>query len=183
MADDLPPWLERARAGWSNRGVMRPPFAVEPGSGQESVWDYPRPPAIVADHRPVVVGDPADPLAVTSRSLRVLETASPPTFYLAAPDVRTERLVVAGGSSFCEWKGGARFWALREHPSEAVGWSYPAPLPGFEAIAGCIAFYPGRIRCCVDGEVVRPQAGGFYGGWITDEVVGPFKGDPGTSDW
>lgn len=183
MSDHLPPWLKQARAGWSNRGVTRPSFAVDPEPGQESVWDYPRPPAIVADHRRVIVGDPVDPLAVASQSIRVLETASPPTFYLACDDVRTDRLMVVTGSSFCEWKGKATFWSLREHPDESVGWSYPEPLPGFEAIGGCFAFYPGRIRCTVNGEVVRPQAGGFYGGWITDEIAGPFKGDPGTSGW
>ncbi len=183
MADDSPQWLDRARAGWSYRGSERPHFAVEPARGQESVWDYPRPPAIVQDHRHVMVGDPLDPLAVTSNSLRVLETASPPTFYLPSGDVMAGRLVIADGASFCEWKGRATFWALREQPESAVGWSYSDPLPGFEAIAGHLSFYPGRIRCSVDGEAVRPQAGGFYGGWITDDIVGPFKGDPGTSGW
>ncbi|MDA3039205.1 MAG: DUF427 domain-containing protein [Actinomycetota bacterium] len=176
-------WLEQARSGWLNRGDRRPAFALEPAPGQESAWDYPRPPAIVVERRLVIIGDPEHPLVSTDRSLRVLETASPPTFYFAAQDVRTERLVVAGGSSFCEWKGPARFWALREQPDQAIAWSYPEPLAGFETIAGHLSFYPDRIRCEVEGEVVRPQAGGFYGGWITDKVVGPFKGDPGTSGW
>lgn len=148
--DEEPSWLEQARSGWLNQGDRRPSFALEPGPGQESVWDYTRLPALMVDHRLVLVGDPEHPLVSTDRSLRVRETASPPTFYFAAQDVKTERLVAAGGSSFCD---------------------------------GHLSFYPGRVRCEVDGEVVRPQAGGFYGGWITHEVVGPFKGDPGTSGW
>ena len=169
--------------GWIHTGVERPPFAVEPRPGQESVWDYPRPPAIVADTRRIVVGDPDDPLAATHGAMRVLETASPPTFYVPPADVRTERLVRAAGRSFCEWKGEATYWSLVGVSDTPIAWSYLSPLPEFAAIAGWFAFYPGRIECRVDGEVVRPQAGGFYGGWITDEIVGPLKGDPDTSGW
>jgi uncharacterized protein (DUF427 family) len=153
------------------------------GPGQESVWDYPRPPAVVADRRLVIVGDPADPLARTTAAVRVLETASPPTFYLPPDDVRTERLILASGRSTCEWKGDARYWALADAPEVTIAWDYPRPLAAFARLAGHLSFYPGRIRCTVDGETVRPQAGGFYGGWITDEIVGPFKGDPGTGHW
>jgi len=169
--------------GWANTGAERPPFAIEPGPGQESVWDYPRPPAIVPDARRVLVGDPSDPLAVSNGALRVLETASPPTFYLPPDDVRTERLTRAAGRSFCEWKGEAEYWALDGSPDEPIGWSYGGPIDGFASIAGWISFYPGRIACRVDDELVRPQAGGFYGGWITDEIVGPFKGESGTRGW
>jgi uncharacterized protein (DUF427 family) len=169
--------------GWVNTGAERPSFAIEPGAGQESVWDYPRPPAIVPDRRHVVVGDPAAPLADTRRAVRVLETASPPTFYVPPDDVDTSRLVRVGGRSFCEWKGEARYWALAERPAEAIAWDYPTPQQPFASIADWLAFYPGRIECRVDDEVVRAQAGGFYGGWITDEVVGPFKGEPGTLGW
>ncbi len=134
------------------------------------------------DGRLVIVGDPDRPLASTRSAVRVLETASPPTFYVPAADVDTDRLVRAEGRSFCEWKGPARYWSLDADPT-IIGWDYPEPFSEFAAIAGCYSFYPGRVPCRVDGERVRAQAGGFYGGWITDEVVGPFKGDPGTGGW
>jgi uncharacterized protein (DUF427 family) len=169
--------------GWTNTGAKRPSFAITPGAGEESVWDYPRPPVIAPDGRRVVVGPPDEPLAESTRSVRVLETASPPTFYLPPDDVRSDRLVHVGRRSFCEWKGEAQYWALRSDPATPVGWSYPTPLPEFLSIAGWFAFYPARIACSVDDEVVRPQAGGFYGGWVTDEIVGPFKGEPGTGGW
>lgn len=171
------------RFGWTNTGDERPPFALEPGPGQESVWDYPRPPRIDPDRRRVVVGDPSDPLADTTAAVRILETASPPTFYIPPDDVRTERLVLADGRSFCEWKGEARYWRLADTPGDPIGWTYPTPLPDFLSIAEWFAFYPGRIECRVDGELVRPQAGGFYGGWVTSEIVGPHKGEPGTGGW
>lgn len=169
--------------GWSNTGAERPPFAIEPGPGQESVWDYPRPPTIVSDTRRVVVGNPDAPLADSTHSVRVLETASPPTFYLPPDDAGPDRLVAATGRSFCEWKGEAQYWALATAPDAPIAWSYPSPLPEFASITGWLAFYPGRVECRVDDELVRPQDGGFYGGWITDEVVGPFKGEPGTGGW
>jgi uncharacterized protein (DUF427 family) len=169
--------------GWTNTGAQRPPFALEPGPGQESVWDYPRPPAIVDDARRVVVGDPNDPIVDTRAAVRVLETASPPTFYLPPDDTNRDRLVRVDGRSFCEWKGEARYWALADDPITPVAWDYATPLPEFARLAEWLSFYPGRIPCTVDGEEVRAQAGGFYGGWVTDDVVGPFKGDPGTGGW
>jgi uncharacterized protein (DUF427 family) len=180
---DVPSWLADARSGWANTGAARPAFAHEPGPGQESVWDYPRPPAIVPDRRTVVVGDPGDPIADSTRAIRVLETASPPTFYLPADDVRTDRLVRADGRSFCEWKGQARYWAIADAPGTTVGWDYPEPFGEFSAIAGYFSFYPALVECRVDGELVRAQPGGFYGGWVTDEIVGPYKGEPGTGGW
>ena len=182
-------WLDDARNKWTNTGQTRPPFALEPGPGQESVWDYPRPPAVAPDGRLVVVGgaedegETDDPIASTRSSLRVMETASPPTFYLPPDDVRLDRLVVVDGSSMCEWKGRARYWALTDQPDQVIAWDYPQPFPEFVTLAGYLAFYPGRIPCTVDGERVRPQPGGFYGGWITDEIVGPVKGEPGTGGW
>ena len=147
------------------------------------MWDYPRPPVVVADPRRIVVGDPADPLADTTGAVRVLETASPPTFYLPPSDVRVDRLGVVPGTSLCEWKGAARYWALASEPAIVVGWDYPDPFPEYATLVGWVAFYPGRVACWVDGERARPQAGGFYGGWVTDELVGPFKGEPGTAGW
>jgi uncharacterized protein (DUF427 family) len=171
--------------GWSHVGRQRPPFAVVPGPGQESVWDYPRPPRLVVDERDVVVRRGAVVIATTHRAIRVLETASPPTFYLPRADVTPGLLESAAGSSWCEWKGQARYWSVVTPGGrvDLVGWSYPAPSPGFAAIGEHVAFYASRLECFVAGERVRPQPGGFYGGWITGEIVGPFKGEPGTSGW
>ncbi len=174
-----------ARALWQHRGQERPAFAIEPGDGQESVWDYPRPPELVADRRLVEVRVGELLIARTRGALRVLETASPPTFYLPAGDVRTDLLQRAGGQSFCEWKGRASYFDLGA-PSGVIAqaaWSYEQPLEAFARITGHISFYPGRIACYVDGEAVRPQAGGFYGGWVTAEIVGPYKGEAGTGGW
>lgn len=184
-AMDVPDWLERARSGWKNTGSSRPDFAETPGPGQESVWDYPRPPALVPDDREVVVRSGALELARSRRTVRVLETASPPTFYVPIVDVDTEQLRPMPGRSMCEWKGEAQFWGLR-HAAEGtppVGWSYPTPFPEFAAIGGYICFYPSRVDCSVDGETVTSQPGGFYGGWVTSEIVGPWKGGPGSSGW
>ena len=171
---------------WQNIGRARPSFAVTPGPGQESVWDYPRPPALVADPRLVRVLSGPHVLAETRRALRVLETASPPTFYLPPDDVRRDWLELAAGSSHCEWKGAATYWNVRLADGsllEQAAWSYPAPTPEFAAIAGWLSFYPALLTCEVDGERVLPQPGGFYGGWLTREIVGPVKGEPGTGGW
>lgn len=169
---------------WKHRGQARPDFAIAPAPGQESVWDYPRPPRIVADARRVEVRAGGELIAGTTSALRVLETASPPTFYFPAHDVDRGRLVRIGGASRCEWKGRAGYWALTEDPARrAIGWSYEQPTPEFAAIAGALSFYPALVECTVEGERVLPQPGGFYGGWVTAEIVGPVKGDPGTGQW
>lgn len=168
---------------WKHRGQARPDFADEPGPGQESVWDYPRPPALDPDDRLVEVVHGDTPIARSRRAVRVLETASPPTFYLPPEDVKRSLLVPVRQASFCEWKGPASYWALADDPQNPVGWSYDQPSRRFRDIAGWVAFYPARVRCLVDGEVVRPQGGGFYGGWVTDEIAGPWKGEGGTRGW
>jgi uncharacterized protein (DUF427 family) len=172
-------------AGWRHAGAHRPPFAVAPGPGQESVWDYPRPPRLALDDREVVVRHGDLVVAATTRAIRVLETASPPTFYLPWADVAPGLLEAATGASRCEWKGEARYWSLVAGGQrlDRVAWSYPAPRAGFAALREHVAFYASRLDCFVAGERVRPQPGAFYGGWITAEVVGPFKGDPGTTGW
>ena len=149
------------------------------------MWDYPRPPSIVTDAREIVVQWDERTIASTRRSLRVLETASPPGFYLPFADVDHRYLEASAGRSACEWKGIACYWTLRDGADAlpAVGWSYPDPLPGMEALADHIAFYPSTLVCFVDGVRVRPQPGRFYGGWITPELVGPFKGNPGSEGW
>ncbi|MBL0162463.1 MAG: DUF427 domain-containing protein [Xanthomonadales bacterium] len=171
---------------WKWTGAERPSFANVPALGQESVWDYPRPPRLEADQRhvQVLIGDHV--LANTHRAIRVLETASPPTFYLPPEDIDESLLRTQVGDSFCEWKGRARYWSVVAGEGrllEAVGWSYPEPTPAFAPIAGWLSFYPGRLHCKVDGERVLPQPGGFYGGWLTREIAGPVKGLPGTGRW
>ena len=169
---------------WQYTGKERPPFAEPPGPGQESVWDYPRPPALVACDSLVSIGDPGKRLAETRRALRVLETASPPTYYLPPDSIDWTRLARAPGGSFCEWKGQASYWALANDPAGTmIAWSYDNPTERFAAIDGYLSCYPGRIPCYVDGERVQPQPGGFYGGWITSKIVGPVKGEPGTGHW
>jgi uncharacterized protein (DUF427 family) len=122
----------------------------------------------------------------TTRALRVLETSHPPVWYLPAPDWLPGALVPAGGSSYCEWKGVATYLDVvgGGKVADRAAWTYPSPVPEFSVLRDTVAVYPGRMdRCTVAGEVVRPQEGGFYGGWVTDDVVGPFKGAPGTLGW
>jgi len=169
---------------WQYTGTQRPDFATEPDSGQESVWDYPRPPAL-ADFDSLIEVKAGDKLlARTRRSKRVLETASPPTVYIPPDEIDFECLRRVDGSSICEWKGAATYWGLAGAAArQPIGWSYPAPRPAFLPIRDCLCFYPGRVECYIDGERVRPQEGGFYGGWVTDNIVGPWKGPPGTGHW
>lgn len=177
--------LRARRDQWQWRGQARPSFADVPRPGQESVWDYPRPPRVAADSREVVIWWGALEVARSRAALRILETAHPPSFYLPPADVDTALLRPGSGSSFCEWKGPARYWSLLADGRELrnVAWSYPTPLPGAEQLADFIAFYPASLRCTVDGAPVSPQPGGFYGGWITPELAGPFKGAPGSDGW
>ncbi len=181
----LSEWASRARSQWRYTGRERPPFAVTPKKDQESVWDYPRPPRIDAEHREVVVRIADTEIARSGRGLRVLETASPPTVYFPADDVRVELLTASPGRSRCEWKGEAQYWRARlfEASADPIAWSYPEPFPGFEQIRDWFSFYPSRLECYVDGTRVLPQPGRFYGGWITPEVVGPFKGEAGSETW
>ena len=177
--------IRQAREKWHYRGQVRPPFAEATAAGQESVWDYPRPPRIESDSRSVVVAWQGQTIAETNRALRVLETASPPTFYLPPEDVRTDLLRSAPGGSICEWKGQARYWSvvLGDDQIDHAAWSYDQPFENCREIAGCFSFYPGKLDCYVDGVRATPQPGGLYGGWITPDVVGPFKGAPGTGHW
>jgi uncharacterized protein (DUF427 family) len=169
---------------WGYSGQKRPDFADRPGPGQESVWDYPRPPALKPDGRRIEVFFGDELLAVSENTYRVLETASPPTFYIPPADLKWRFLTAAPGSSICEWKGVAKYWALSSAPRlGVVGWSYPDPSDAFRPIGGFVSFYPGKLACFVAGERVSPQPGRFYGGWVTSEIVGPMKGAPGTEHW
>jgi uncharacterized protein (DUF427 family) len=159
---------------------------VEPGPGQESVWDYPRPPRVERTDRHLRVVFNGVTIAETRRAVRVLETSHPPVYYIPPEDIRLDHMVAVSGSSWCEWKGRASYYdvVVGDRRAERAAWSYPHPREGFEAIRDYVAFYPGPMDACtVDGERVTPQPGGFYGGWITRDVVGPFKGEPGTRGW
>lgn len=169
---------------FAHNGSKRPDFAIEPGPGQESVWDYPRPPRLDRSTELVEVRQGDLTIASSRVALRLCETASPPTYYLPEADVDFTRLEQIAHNSFCEWKGQASYFALANDPAEIpVAWLYADPHPSFAAIDKHISFYPNRCHCFVDGERVMPQPGEFYGGWITSRVVGPFKGEPGTGHW
>jgi len=155
-------------------------------SGQESVWDYPRPPRLERCTRRLRVEFAGVTVADTTRGYRVLETSHPPNYYFPPEDVLDGCLERARGSSYCEWKGMAHYFDVsaggRVAPDAA--WGYHTPNRAFTPITDYVAFYPGLMdRCLVDDEVVEPQPGGFYGGWITSDLVGPFKGTPGTQGW
>ena len=165
---------------------MGRPTPDEPGPGQESVWDYPRPPRLEPARRRIRAIAAGATLADSTRALRVLETSHPPTYYLPREDVRMELLERGQGASFCEWKGRAVYFdavvAGRRVPR--VAWSYPEPSPAFEGLRDHLAFYlPSLDEGRVDDERARPQPGGFYGGWITSDLAGPFKGAPGSAGW
>jgi uncharacterized protein (DUF427 family) len=162
------------------------PQPVQPGVGQESVWDYPRPPRIeqTPDVVEVVLGGAR--VARTTRALRVLETSHPPTFYLPVDDFAPGTLRPATGRSVCEWKGAATYFDVvtGSRVASRAAWGYPDPTPGFRQLLGHVAVYPSAMDACtVGGEVVVAQPGDFYGGWITTRVVGPFKGDVGSRSW
>ena len=163
-----------------------PIHRIPPAPGQESVWDYPRPPRLAPTSKHIHVVFNGVTVADTRRAVRVLETSHPPVYYIPPADVRQAYLHPASGASVCEWKGAAVYWTLRVADGTATraAWSYPRPTPAFATIADYVAFYPARVDACtVDGEAVQPQRGGFYGGWITQEIVGPFKGEPGSDGW
>jgi uncharacterized protein (DUF427 family) len=163
------------------------PARIEPGPGQESVWDYPRPPVARPTASLVRVVHRGVEVARTTTAVRVLETSQPPAFYLPAHDVATHLLTRSPRRTVCEWKGVATYWTLQLPDGtevEDVAWSYEAPTAGFASITGHFAVYPQRVdECWVDDERVDPNSGSFYGGWITAAVVGPFKGGTGSSSW
>lgn len=149
------------------------------------MWDYPRPPAMEPEARRVEVRWGSRLLAESAGAMRVCETGSPPTVYVPPADVHLRGLQETSRRTFCEWKGEAAYLAAKGPGAtdQDVAWRYPDPFPEFAAIAGWICFYPGRVACFLDGERVCAQAGGYYGGWITSEILGPFKGEPGTGHW
>lgn len=154
--------------------------------GQESVWDYPRPPKMEATKRLLRVEFAGLTIAETTKGLRVLETSHPPVYYFPIEDVDLRYLRKGTARSFCEFKGRAVYWDLRAGGRESVNaaWGFPRPARSYEALAEHLAFYAGRVDgCFVDGERVDAQPGTFYGGWITSHIAGPFKGGGGTQGW
>lgn len=179
-----PQQLEREIARWAR--APRPARIEPAGPGQESVWDYPRPPRVELERQTVCVEFGGRVVAESTRALRVLETAAPPTYYLPRDDVEAACLEPGNGESYCEWKGQAVYWDLvvGVRRSDGAAWSYPDPYAEYAALRDALAFFAGRVDACrVGDERASPQPGGFYGGWITSRVVGPFKGDPGSDGW
>jgi uncharacterized protein (DUF427 family) len=153
----------------------------------EHVWHYPRPPIVAPSPRPVRIGVAGRTLAESERALRVLETSHPPTVYVPRADIDESLLAEsAKGATWCEFKGRARYLdaVVEGRRRPAVGWFYPEPSPGYERLRDHVAFYPGRVdEAWLGEERVQAQDGAFYGGWITSDLVGPFKGAPGTLGW
>jgi uncharacterized protein (DUF427 family) len=166
--------------------MSRHPQAVIPGEGQESVWDYPRPPRLDRVSERIIARFAGVTIADTLAAYRVLETSHPPVYYLPLGDIAAGVIQPAPGTSFCEFKGTADYVTLVAggRRSERAGWRYQNPTPSFLPIAGYIAFYASKLdEASVGGERVIAQPGDFYGGWITPRIVGPFKGAPGTLGW
>ncbi|MBC6476522.1 MAG: DUF427 domain-containing protein [Hormoscilla sp. GM7CHS1pb] len=159
---------------------------IIPGPGQESVWDYPRPPRLEDSNKHIQVIFNGVTIADTRKAKRVLETSHPPTYYIPPEDVKLEYLTSTPKTSFCEWKGPAGYYTIAVGEKQAANgaWYYPKPTPSFASIKDYLAFYAQMMDACyVDGELVQAQAGDFYGGWRTSDIVGPFKGGPGTWGW
>ena len=163
------------------------PQRIEPRPGQESVWDYPRPPRLERSPKQIKIIFNEITVAESCRTYRVLETSHPPVYYIPPVDIQMQYLEsVIAHRSFCEWKGLAGYYNLKvrdRHVANAA-WYYPQPTAEFAPIKDYLAFYPSKMDACyVDGELVQPQAGDFYGGWITQNIVGPFKGQAGSWGW
>ena len=159
---------------------------IAPGPGQESVWDYPRPPRWERSPRRVRVEVGGVTIADSEHAIRVLETSHPPVYYFPPADILLEHLQPTEGTSFCEWKGAATYYQIRvgDLVIPQACWTYLVPTPRFESLVRHVAFYPSKMDACyVDEERVTAQPGDFYGGWITSDIVGPFKGGPGTFGW
>ncbi len=157
-----------------------------PGPGQESVWDYPRPPRVEQTNKTIRIVFNGVVIAQSNRALRILETSHPPVYSIPLEDVQMQYFTPTNRRTFCEFKGSASYWtvSVNGQTAENVAWSYPEPATGYEAIAGYISVYPSKMEACfVNDEQVQAQEGDFYGGWITSEIVGPFKGGAGTWGW
>jgi len=162
------------------------PQRIEPKPGQESVWDYPRPPRLEPVSGRLWVVFNGQIIADSERTQRVLETSHPPVYYFPIEDIKSDCLIPSSRQTFCEWKGACRYYSIQVGDQRAsdVAWHYPNPVPDFAAIANSVSFYASQMDACyVRGEQVDAQPGDFYGGWITQDIVGPFKGIRGSWGW
>lgn len=183
---EIPEHLKAEVEKWRSFRRERPQRIVTPGPGQESVWDYPRPPRVEPITKHIRIEFAGIVLADSRQLFRVIETAGPPVYYLPRQDIQMAYLEPSRQKALCEWKGISRYWSARvaDRVAENVAWSYPEPWDGFRAIKDHLAFRAGPMdRCLVDGQLVTPQPGKYYGGWITPDIVGPFKGEPGSERW
>jgi uncharacterized protein (DUF427 family) len=166
--------------------IMMQPQRIQPEPGQESVWDYPRPPRLETTDKHIQIIFNGVTIADTHNAQRVLETSHPPVYYIPPEDIKMEYLIATPQSSFCEWKGRAGYYAVQvgNRIAQNIAWYYPNPTPDFAPIQDYVAFYAEPMDACfVNGEQVQPQPGNFYGGWITSDIVGPFKGIGGSWGW
>ncbi|MCZ6711555.1 MAG: DUF427 domain-containing protein [Gammaproteobacteria bacterium] len=177
--------VQRARDKWRYRGDERPVFAEASGSDEESVWDFPRPPRLESVVEALRVERGERVVAATRHGVRILETAGAPTYYFPPEDVDATLLLDLDDRSECEWKGLATNFCLSDEPRDMglAGWRYDSTFAEFESIRGWFAFHPGVLSCFIADEQVRPQPGGYYGGWVTKRLRGPVKGGPGSEAW
>jgi uncharacterized protein (DUF427 family) len=162
------------------------PQRIEPQPGQESVWDYPRPPRLEPCLQQIKIIFNNLILIESQRTYRLLETSHPPTYYIPPEDIKMDYLYPTNKQSYCEWKGVANYYTIIVGDKQVINaaWYYPNPTPDYGAIQNYVAFYPSQMdECYVDGEKVTSQPGDFYGGWITSNIVGPFKGGVGSWGW
>ena len=174
------PRITAARSSWQYRGDTRPSFAERPTPMQNSVWDFPRPPLLEKVEKTMTVHFGNQLIAKTSNGLRVLETASAPTYYFPPEDILIP-LTAQGARSICEWKGLAESISIEDQVN--IGWRYIEMFPEFSKIYKWVAFYPNKSECFLGSERVTSQPGGYYGGWVSQDLSGPIKGAPGTSGW
>lgn len=165
---------------------MKHPKAIKPHGDQESVWDYPRPPKLEKVNSSVEVFFAGKRIASSNHSLRILETSHPPTIYIPFEDIDQGFLIKSSRSTFCEWKGKGGYYHLISGEEKILdaAWYYPDPKPSYKELKNHLAFYPSKVESCfINGEKVKAQEGDFYGGWITEKIIGPFKGAPNTHGW
>jgi uncharacterized protein (DUF427 family) len=175
------PEIISARTQWRYTGRKRPDFALPTGPHEESVWDYPRPPVVVDVPQKLRVMVDNLIIAETQRGKRVLETAGAPTYYFPPEDVDLNQLTFGALTSICEWKGLAQTFSVDN--IKDAGWRYVQMFPAFAELYQWPSFYPGKLACYINDERVEPQPGGYYGGWVTENIVGPVKGEPGSQGW
>ncbi len=178
--------IERERQKLRSAPRSRPAHIPRAKPGEESVWDYPRPPRVEPAAQRIRVEFGGEIVADSTRGQRVLETAGPPVYYFPPEDVRRELLLASPGETPCEWKGLASYFSLcvAGRTAERAVWCYPDPDPAYASLRGALAFHAGRVDACFVGDTrVTPQPGEYYGGWITPGILGPFKGEPGSESW